>query len=72
MAKQTSVEWLVEQLPQIDWDDPFYVGLLQEAKAMEKEQIINAFYDSELHNTGNENDGEIYYNYIYDRATDTN
>lgn len=41
MAQQTAVQWLVEQLPQIDWDDPFYVGLLQEAKAMEKEQIIN-------------------------------
>lgn len=32
---QTSVDWLVEQLPQIDWDDPYYVGLYQEAKGIE-------------------------------------
>ena len=67
MAQKTAVECLVEQLPQIDWDDPFYRGVLQEAKAIEKEQIKNAFDDSELHNTGNENCSEIYYNYIYNK-----
>ena len=42
-----AIEWLSEQLPQIDWDDPFYVGLLQEAKRMDynqiKEQIKDAY-----------------------------
>lgn len=40
---QTAVEWLVEQLPQIDWDDPYYVGLLQEANRMLEKQILKAY-----------------------------
>ena len=45
MAQQTAVDFIIENLPQIDWDDPFYVGLLQEAKAMEKEQIEKAYIE---------------------------
>lgn len=57
----TAVEWLYnlsqEREPdKFDWEH---------AKAIEKEQIKNAFDDSELHNTGNENCSEIYYNEIY-------
>lgn len=44
---QTAVNWFVEQLPQIDWDDPFYVGLLQEANKMFEEQIQKAFSDGQ-------------------------
>ena len=36
--KQTAVEWLVEQLPTIDKYDPFYADIINQAKAMEKEQ----------------------------------
>jgi len=69
MAQQTAVEWLVEQLPQIDWDDPYYAGLLQEAERMEKEQIKDAFDDGyklgdyELTN----DDIENYYNETYNK-----
>jgi hypothetical protein len=60
-SQQTAVEWLQSLHKK---------GILIEksfemAKAMEKEQIKNAFDDSELHNTGNENCSEIYYNYTY-------
>jgi hypothetical protein len=45
---QTAVNWFVEQLPQIDWDDPFYVGLLQEANKMFEEQIQKAYDDGAI------------------------
>ena len=66
--KQTAVEWLWEQ---IDNSIPFqniqtsqiFNGLLEQAKAMEKEQIIDAY------NKGEFNDGfvtvEDYYNETY-------
>lgn len=58
----TAVDWLVEQ-----FNLQAYIPHIQQAKQMEKEQIKNAFDDSELHNTGNENCSEIYYNYIYNK-----
>ena len=42
--KQTAVEWLMEQLPTIDKYDPYYQNLFMQAKAMEKEHIIEAFH----------------------------
>jgi hypothetical protein len=42
MKKQTAVEWLFEKLPTIDKYDPYYADIFQQAKAMEKEQIIDA------------------------------
>jgi DNA-directed RNA polymerase subunit N (RpoN/RPB10) len=41
--KQTAVEWLFEKLPTIDKYDPYYEEIFQQAKEMEKEQIIDAF-----------------------------
>ena len=42
--KQTAVEWLENMLPNIDFKyDPYYRDLLNQAKAMEQEQIIDAF-----------------------------
>jgi len=48
--KKTAVEWLLEQLPTIDKYDPYYANIINQAKAMEKEQIINAWIatDNEL------------------------
>jgi hypothetical protein len=49
--KQTAVEWLFEKLPTIDKYDPYYADIFQQAKAMEKEQIIDAYkigYDEGL------------------------
>ena len=42
--KQTAVEWLMQQLPTIDKYDPYYQDLFTQAKEMEKEQIIDAYY----------------------------
>ena len=39
--KQTAVEWLVEQLPLIQQEGLRYV--IEQAKEMEKEQIIQAY-----------------------------
>ena len=44
MKKQTAVEWLMDKLPTIDKYDPYYEDLIQQAKAMEKEQIQDAYY----------------------------
>jgi hypothetical protein len=41
--KQTAVEWLFEQLPTIDKYDPYYADIINQAKEMEKEQIVEAF-----------------------------
>jgi len=43
--KHTAVEWLMEQLPTIDKYDPYYQNLFMQAKAMEKEQIKDAFFE---------------------------
>jgi hypothetical protein len=65
--KQTAVEWLMDKLPTIDKNDPYYEDIIQQAKAMEKEQISQAY------TTGVEEDvytnplrtGEMYYNETY-------
>ncbi len=41
--KQTAVDWLINELPTVDWNDPWYRDKLSQAKAMEKEQIGDAF-----------------------------
>jgi hypothetical protein len=41
MKKQTAVEWLVEQLPQIQQEG--LIDVLEQAKQMEKQQIIKAY-----------------------------
>ena len=66
--KQTAVEWLWEQ---IDNSIPFqniqtsqiFNGLLEQAKAMEKEQIIDAVEGFPIENRGLL--GEDYYNETY-------
>ena len=64
--KQTSVEWLFNQIKKssekkdnINNDHLFFYRMLEQAKEMEKEQIINA-----LHYFGIEN-AEQYYNEKY-------
>lgn len=54
--KKTAVEWLYElsKKRELDKFD------LQQAKEMEKEQIVNAYNDCEW--TGDHEDGEQYYN----------
>ena len=45
MTKQTAVEWLFNQVKSKEWQDKFIwhkEEVFQEAKAMEREQILNA------------------------------
>jgi hypothetical protein len=77
MSKQTAVEWLVKQLnekidfiPMDKWDE--IRDIVQQAKAMEKEQIENAFENGM--NAVNIHNLEQYYNETYggDKRTTTN
>ena len=61
--KQTAVEWLVEQIT--DSTMPAREAINQ-AKAMEKEQIENAYNDCEW--TGDHEDGEQYYNETFNKS----
>lgn len=70
MAQQTAINWIIDQIK--DSNNLSYYGwseIFEQAKQIEKEQIIQAFYDSELHNCGGLNDGENYYKYIYESNT---
>lgn len=66
---QTAVNWFVEQLPQIDWDDPFYVGLLQEANKMFEKQIKDAYWNGTMDIPKEEalSDAEKFYNEYYNK-----
>jgi hypothetical protein len=43
MAQQTALDWLIEQCPRIETIVAY--NILEQAKAMEKEQINKACYD---------------------------
>ncbi len=58
--KQTAVEWLMQKLPTIDKYDPYYQNLFTQAKEMEKEQIIDAYYQGDADSY--KGDAEQYYN----------
>jgi len=64
MKQQTAVEWLVEQLEvfvtldeELTWDK-----LFQQAKQMEKEQIMDAHYQGYRNEIGTTEVSEQYYN----------
>jgi hypothetical protein len=64
--KQTAVEWLLDQIQQ-----KLYIRecVFEQAKAMEKEQIINANEDSSTIN-GEFLTGEQYYKETYENSKD--
>jgi hypothetical protein len=75
--KQTAVEWLFEQLcsEKLSWNkdrmgklfiDLRTSDIFQQAKEMEKEQIVNAYNDCEW--TGDHEDGEQYYNETFNKS----
>ena len=75
--KQTAVEWLrretIQLLAQamqgtlnIDTLEGDVYRIVTQAKAMEKEQIVNAYNDCEW--TGDHEDGEQYYNETFDKS----
>jgi hypothetical protein len=67
--KQTAVEWLIDRIVQDqlhrDISHKVWLELFEQAKAMEKEQIINANEDSSTIN-GEFLTGEQYYNETYE------
>jgi hypothetical protein len=67
MSKQTAVEWLECELKKI----PFInvIEVFNQAKAMEREQIIKAFCEGYDHDGDNYDGAEIsYYNRTYKRG----
>jgi hypothetical protein len=57
MAQQTAVEYLFEQLWNTPIDKFTWNAILEKAKKMEQQQIIDAFFSDDL-----EIDAELYYN----------
>ena len=62
--KQTAVEWLVEKIQQANPSFKFD-ALMRQAKEMEKEQIIQAYYQNGWNDNDNEHNAEQYYNENY-------
>jgi hypothetical protein len=73
MSKQTAVDYLVENLIKLGYLHSKNYGqskivkkVIQQAKAMEKEQIINTFKDAQVFKVMNdETRAEQYYNETY-------
>jgi hypothetical protein len=65
MEKETATEWLFKQL----WEEPkdkfTWNAILMKAKEMEKEQIIQAYYQNGWNDNDNEHNAEQYYNQKY-------
>ncbi len=71
--KQTAVEWLVEQLKDMEYDLRLIPNTIEQAKEMEKEQIIEAWnirakIDGVLTYTDNRT-AEQYYKQTYESKT---
>ena len=64
--QQTAVDWLFQQLWETPKDKLTWYSILKEAKAMEKEQIINTFKEAQvLVVLDDTKRAEQYYNEIY-------
>ncbi len=69
MTQQTAVEWLVEQLipkAMVTYDTTTY-NVIQQAKAMEKEQIMEAHGNQYYGEIDEFITGEQYYNETYNK-----
>ena len=62
--KQTAVEWLIEQMKK-PYADKHIMDILDQAKAMEKEQIIEAYNTGELHCVADPKTSLDYYQHYY-------
>ena len=67
-TKQTAVDWLMMQLPVFIRVDLYEKELYQQAKAMQKEQIINARIDGDENHTFNSQMREEYANDYYNET----
>lgn len=77
-AKQTAVEWLIEKLEinnSLSRAGEYWDLIKNEAKAIEKEQIKDAFTDGcigELYELNAYFTSEKYYNYTYNKQKNDN
>jgi hypothetical protein len=62
MEKQTATEWLFDKLLDEPKDKFTWNTILMKAKEMEKEQIIQAYYQNGWNDNDNEHNAEQYYN----------
>jgi hypothetical protein len=65
MTQQTAVEYLIEKL-YTEYRFSFSGTIVDEAKAMEKEQIMMAFNDGKVNLVLNKRNSEQYYNETYE------
>jgi hypothetical protein len=68
---KTAVDWLLEQVNNKGWGDYMIsipVEIIEQAKAMEKQQIMNAV-DYGTSDWGSYKDPEAYYNETYNNKT---
>ena len=70
MKKQTAVEWLLQAIEGKNRTEfsSYYLEFIEQAKAMEKEQIFNAYIDGEDDDTNRRvlsRAAEQYYNETY-------
>jgi len=66
MKKQTAVEWLVNELIKKGFPiEKYGIDLINQAKAMEKEQIIEAYNTGELHCVADPKTSLDYYQHYY-------
>ena len=66
MTQQTAVEWLVKEVNSDCLNSTFIrPELIDKAKEMEKQQIIDAFDDGDFMSCGSEKDAINYYNHLY-------
>ena len=66
--KQTAVEWLEKQFVKLESTIGVHgvmYELIEQAKEMEKEQIIQAYYQNGWNDNDNEHNAEQYYNQTF-------
>ena len=68
MTQQTAVEWLHDQLTSTWYDKKLSKEILEQAKQMEKEQIIDAYKEGMDYTTNEDvKEAEQYYNQTYNQ-----
>lgn len=70
-TKQTALDWFEEKIVNTQMISKWMYDYLQEAKAMEKNQIKDAFLLSDTSNASDE-DAEQYYNETYNKKDNDN
>jgi hypothetical protein len=65
-TKQTAIDWLISMhFGGIEHVTPYFKKHIEEAKEMEKEQILDAYWEGGQDNPMTEEKGETYYQITY-------